>query len=71
MRGAMALGGSKHAVSSIDPCSIQRCRRYSTSDVQITARNIRRAALSHAILSFAYNTVILALTLNLLFGAFA
>jgi uncharacterized membrane protein len=41
---------------------------FQVSDVVITSRQIRRAALGHAILSFAYNTVILALALNLFFG---
>src|SRR5215469_1995203 len=34
------------------------------SDVQISARNIRRMALVHGLLSFLFNTVILALTIN-------
>ena len=35
------------------------------SDVQITARAIRRTALLHGLLAFVFNTVILALCLNL------
>lgn len=35
------------------------------SDVQITGRSIRRLALLHALLAFGFNTVILALTINL------
>ena len=35
------------------------------SDVQITSRRIRRLALWHGLLSFGFNTVILALSLNL------
>lgn len=35
------------------------------SDVQITSRRIRRLVLLHGMLSFGFNTVILALTLNL------
>jgi uncharacterized membrane protein len=35
------------------------------SDVQITGRNIRRLALLHGMLSFGFNTVVLALTINL------
>ena len=35
------------------------------SDVQITSRRIRRIALLHGLLSFGFNTVILALSLNL------
>lgn len=35
------------------------------SDVQITSRRIRRITLLHSLLSFGFNTVILALSLNL------
>lgn len=38
------------------------------SDVQITSRRIRRIALLHSVLSFGFNTVILALSLNLASG---
>jgi uncharacterized membrane protein len=41
---------------------------FQTSDVTITSHVIRRAVLGHALLSFAYNTAILALALNLTFG---
>jgi len=41
---------------------------FQVSDVLVTSRQIRRAVLFHAVISFAYNTVILALALNLLFG---
>ena len=41
---------------------------FQVSDVCITSRNIRRNVLVHAVLSFAYNTAILALALNLAFG---
>lgn len=35
------------------------------SDVQITSRNLRKLALLHAILSFGFNTIILALSVNI------
>ena len=35
------------------------------SDVQITSRRMRRIALIHGVLSFIFNTVILALSINL------
>jgi uncharacterized membrane protein len=38
------------------------------SDVQISSRAIRRLALVHGLLSFVFNTVILALTINLSSG---
>jgi uncharacterized membrane protein len=41
---------------------------FQVSDVTISSRQIRRAVLGHAMLSFAYNTVIVALVLNLLVG---
>jgi uncharacterized membrane protein len=41
---------------------------FQVSDVTITSRTIRRTALLHSILSFAYNTIILGLALNLFFG---
>ena len=41
---------------------------FQVSDVVITSSPIRRAVLGHALLSFAYNTAILALALNLLAG---
>jgi uncharacterized membrane protein len=42
---------------------------FQVSDTTVTSCQIRRAVLSHAILSYAYTTVILAFTLNLVFGA--
>lgn len=38
------------------------------SDVQITSRQIRRLALLHSLLSFGFNTVILAMAINLASG---
>ncbi len=37
---------------------------FQVSDVQITSRVLRRVVLVHGMLSFAFNTVILALTIN-------
>ena len=36
------------------------------SDVQVTSRRLRRLTLLHGVISFAFNTVILALTINVL-----
>jgi len=44
---------------------------FQTADVSITGRQIRRLALIHGILTFAYNTLILALAVNLIFGRLA
>jgi uncharacterized membrane protein len=41
---------------------------FQTSDVAVTSRNIRRAVLAHALLSFLYNTIVLALAFNLVLG---
>jgi len=41
---------------------------FQVSDVTISRREIRRTVLGHAALSFTYNTVILALVLNLVVG---
>jgi len=41
---------------------------YQVSDVSVTTARIRRAVLGHSCLSFAYNTVVLALALNLAFS---
>ncbi len=38
------------------------------SDVQITERRLRRLALIHGVLAFVYNTVIVALSINILSG---
>jgi uncharacterized membrane protein len=41
---------------------------FQVSDVVVSSPQIRRAVLLHAVLSFVYNTVILAFVLNLAFG---
>ena len=41
---------------------------FQTSDVSISSRAIRRAVLGQAVLSFAYNTAILATAVNLVVG---
>ncbi len=41
---------------------------FQVSDMSVTSGLIRQTVLGHAVLSFAYNTVILAFTLNLLFS---
>jgi uncharacterized membrane protein len=41
---------------------------FQVSDVDVTEPCLRRATLGHAVLSFAYNTAILALALNLVAG---
>jgi uncharacterized membrane protein len=41
---------------------------FQVSDVQITLRHLRRLATAHGLLSFLFNTIILALTVNLAAG---
>jgi uncharacterized membrane protein len=41
---------------------------FQVSDVCVTSTQIRRTVLLHAVISFAYNSVILAFVLNLVFG---
>jgi uncharacterized membrane protein len=43
---------------------------FQTSDVTVTSRQIRRAVMAHAMLSFAYNTTILATAVSLVVGFF-
>ncbi len=40
------------------------------SDVQITGRYLRRLALIHGVVAFFFNTIILALTINILASSF-
>lgn len=41
---------------------------FQTADVNITGRHIRRLALLHGLFSFAYNTTIIALVINIVSG---
>jgi uncharacterized membrane protein len=41
---------------------------FQVSDTEISSRTIRRLVLRHGLMSFAYNTVILALSLNVIAG---
>jgi len=41
---------------------------FQVSDVQITSRVLRRLVLLHGLISFAFNTVILALSINIISG---
>jgi uncharacterized membrane protein len=43
---------------------------FQVSDVQISAQGIRRLALVHGLMSFVFNTLILALSINLISGLF-
>lgn len=41
---------------------------FQVSDVEISSKRIRRVALLHGLIAFAYNTVIVALTINIIAG---
>jgi uncharacterized membrane protein len=41
---------------------------FQVSDVQITSRSIRRFVLMHSLISFGFNTAIVALTINAIVG---
>lgn len=41
---------------------------FQVSDVQITSKRIRRLALMHGLLSFSFNTIIVALSINVVAG---
>ena len=41
---------------------------FQVSDVQVTSKRLRRLALLHGVLSFGFNTVIVALTINVIAG---
>jgi uncharacterized membrane protein len=41
---------------------------FQVSDIQITSKSLRRMALMHGMLSFGYNTIIVALTINVVAG---
>jgi uncharacterized membrane protein len=42
---------------------------FQVSDVTVTSHQIRRTVLLHAVISFAYNSIVLAFVLNLVFSA--
>lgn len=44
---------------------------FQVSDVEISSRRIRRLALMHSLVSFAFNTVIVALSINIISGLMA
>ncbi|RYY26985.1 MAG: DUF1345 domain-containing protein [Sphingobacteriaceae bacterium] len=44
---------------------------FQVSDVEISSRRIRRLAWAHGVLSFVFNTVIVALSINIISGLFS
>jgi uncharacterized membrane protein len=43
---------------------------FQVSDVEISSKEIRRVALFHGLLSFALNTFVVALTINIIAGTY-
>ena len=41
---------------------------FQVSDIQISSKPLRKLALLHGILSFGFNTIIVALTINIIAG---
>jgi uncharacterized membrane protein len=41
---------------------------FQVSDVQVTSKRLRRLILLHGLVSFAYNTIIIALTIGIIAG---
>ena len=41
---------------------------FQVSDIQVTSKRLRKLALLHGILSFGFNTIIVALTINVIAG---
>jgi uncharacterized membrane protein len=41
---------------------------FQVSDVQVTSKRLRRLVMLHGILAFGYNTIMIALTINLIAG---
>jgi len=48
--------------------ALVRGMTFQVSDVQITARLLRRLASLHGLLGFLFNTIIIALTVNIAAG---
>lgn len=42
---------------------------FQVSDVEITSQRLRKLALAHSLLSFGFNTIMIALTINLIAGS--
>lgn len=67
-RGLMFPGGEEPNYMDFAYFSFVVGMTFQVSDVQITAKIIRRAVLGHGLVSFAYNTAILALVVNIVSG---
>ena len=73
--GGTKPGGGLEFPDTNDPDYLDFCyfafvvgMTFQVSDVQITDRNIRRLCLVHGLISFAFNTTIVALSINVISG---
>lgn len=64
-------GGGRPAYLDFAYFSFTIAMCFQVSDVTVSSRQIRRAVLGHGLLSFVYNTVILATALNLAVSVFS
>jgi hypothetical protein len=64
--GGDALAAQGHRFLTVD--EDRRRRRPRDADVEITSPEMRRVSLAHSILSFFFNSAVLALTINIAAG---
>jgi uncharacterized membrane protein len=67
-RGLTFPGGEEPSYMDLAYFSFVIGMTFQVSDVQITARPIRKLVLGHGLISFGYNTAILALVVNIVSG---
>ncbi len=67
-RGLKFPGGEEPNYTDLAYFSFVIGMTFQVSDVQILAKAIRRLVLAHGLISFAYNTAILALVVNIVSG---
>ncbi len=67
-RGLAFPGGAEPDFMDLAYFSFVIGMTFQVSDVQITSKGIRRLVLWHGLISFAYNTAILALVVNVVSG---
>ncbi len=67
-RGLTFPGGMEPSYADLAYFSFVIGMTFQVSDVQVTASSIRRLVLGHGLISFSYNTAILALVVNFVSG---
>ncbi len=71
IKGLLFPGGEEPDYTDFAYFSFTIGMTFQVSDVEIASKEIRKLALFHAILSFAFNTAIIALSINLISGLLA